>query len=178
MTDVITIIKQDHRQLDQTFASYKKASDAAEKDRLVKDMTSALAKHAAAEEILVYPALRRAEGAGHEAAEEAIDEHQQIKRILADLDGLAGDDRQQKAKVTELERAVKHHVQEEEKELLPKLAAATEPRRLDQMGSAFERMKPLLPTRAHPNVPGTSSAQLLAGPLASMADHIRDLLAR
>jgi hypothetical protein len=39
-----------------------------------------------------------------------------------------------------------------------------------------ERARGLMPTHPHPNLPGTAVAQLLAGPLASMADHVRDFV--
>jgi hypothetical protein len=46
------------------------------------------------------------------------------------------------------------------------------------MGRLAERIKPLLPTHPHPLVPGAATAQLLAGPLLSVADHVRDLLGK
>jgi len=62
--------------------------------------------------------------------------------------------------------------------VLPSLRAGVDAQRLERMGELFEQMKPMLPTHPHPLVPGTATAQLLAGPLASVADRIRDLLAR
>ena len=91
---------------------------------------------------------------------------------------MPADDPGRDAKVLELQQAVDHHVQEEEGELLPTLRTGLDADRLERMGELFEQMKPLLPTHPHPLVPGTASAQLLAGPLASVADRIRDLLAR
>jgi hypothetical protein len=49
------------------------------------------------------------------------------------------------------------------------LRAGTDPQRREQMGDLFQRIKPLLPTHPHPLVPGTATAQLLVGPLASIA---------
>jgi hypothetical protein len=45
------------------------------------------------------------------------------------------------ALVTELEQAVRHHVQEEETDLLPKTREALDPSRLEQMGKDFEAAK-------------------------------------
>ena len=89
----------------------------------------------------------------------------------------AGDDRRDD-KVRELQQAIEHHVDEEEGTLLPSLRTRMDAERLEQMGELFERMKPLLPTHPHPLVPGTATAQLLAGPLASVADRIRDFVDR
>lgn len=46
------------------------------------------------------------------------------------------------------------------------------------MGRLAEKIKPLLPTHPHPLVPGAATAQLLAGPLLSVADHLRDFLGK
>ena len=177
MTDVITIIQNDHREVERLFAAYAAAPSAEDKDRLVDEIRLGLAPHAAAEEILVYPALRRAAQDGKEQADHAIDEHHDIKRFLSEVDKMsAGAERD--AKVRELQEAVDHHVQEEEGELLPSLRAGMDAERLEKMGDLFDRMKPMLPTHPHPLVPGTATAQLLAGPLASIADRIKDFVSR
>lgn len=178
MPDVITIIENDHREVERLFAAYSSAATRAQKSELIKQIRLALAPHAAAEEILVYPAVRRAAGDGDEQASHAIDEHQEIKRALVDVDKADDDDPALDARVLELQRSVEHHVEEEEREVLPLLRAGTDADRLESMGQLFEQMKPLLPTRPHPLVPGTATAQLLAGPLASVADRIRDIVDR
>jgi hemerythrin superfamily protein len=137
-----------------------------------------LAQHAAAEEILVYPTVRRTAEDGDGLADHSIDEHQEIKRLLSELDDLSADDPAQSATIDELERTVGEHVAEEESVVLPALRGRTDPERRERLGDLFEDTKPLLPTRPHPSVPGTASAQLLAGPLASVADRIRDFVER
>jgi len=178
MPDVTTVIENDHREVERLFAAYSAAATNEEKDRLVDEIRLALAPHAAAEEILVYPAVRRAAEEGGDQARHAIDEHQEIKRILSDVDKMPGDDPERDQKVRELQQAVEHHVEEEEGSVLPSLRTGMDVERLERMGELFEQMKPLMPTHPHPLVPGTASAQLLAGPLASVADRIRDFLGR
>lgn len=178
MPDVISIIESDHREVERLFAAYATATTAEAKDELVTQIRLALAPHAAAEEILVYPAVRTAAEDGSEQAEHAIDEHQDIKRLLSEVDKMSADDPTRDQKVSELQAAVDHHVQEEEGEVLPKLRSTLPAERLEQMGELFSNMKPMLPTHPHPLVPGTATAQLLAGPLASVADRIRDFVRR
>ncbi len=178
MTDVATLIENDHREVERLFAAYATAASGESKDRIIEQIRKELAPHAAAEEILVYPAVRRAGGDGDEEADHAIDEHQEIKRLLADVDGSSADDPQRDDKVRQLQEAVEHHVAEEESTVLPTLRAGVDADKLERMGDVFSRMKPLMPTHPHPLVPGTATAQLLAGPLASVADHIRDLVKR
>jgi hemerythrin superfamily protein len=178
MPDVTTIIENDHREVEALFAQYASSASIEAKDETLDQIRKALAPHAAAEEILVYPAVRGAASNGQEEANHAIDEHQEIKRLLAEVDKMSSDDAGRDAKVLELQQAVEHHVEEEEGSLLPLLRANTDADRLEKMGELFQTMKPLLPTRPHPLVPGTASGQLLAGPLASVADRIRDFVGR
>ena len=178
MPDVTTIIENDHREVERLFNEYAASATGEAKDAVVDRIRLALAPHAAAEEILVYPALRRAAEDGGEEAEHAIDEHQEIKRLLSEVDKMTSADAERDQKVRELQEAIEHHVQEEESSVLPRLRAGVDQERLERMGEMFERMKPLLPTHPHPLVPGTATAQLLAGPLASVADRIRDLVGR
>jgi hemerythrin superfamily protein len=178
MADVTTIIEQDHREVEALFARYAAAADEAAKDEIVDQIRLALAPHAAAEEILVYPTVRRVHEQGGDKADHSIDEHQEIKRLLSEVDKLSAGDPSGDQKVQQLEQAVAHHVEEEETSVLPALRAGEDPQRLEQMGELFERIKPLLPTHPHPLVPGTATAQLLAGPLASVADRIKDFVTR
>jgi len=178
MADVITIIENDHREVDGLFAAYSAATTTENKDTIVEQIRRALAPHAAAEEILVYPAVRRATKDGDDKAGHSIDEHKEIKRILAEVDTMSAGDPTRDQKVRDLQQAVEHHVEEEEGDVLPRLRAGMDEERLQRMGELFQKMKPLLPTHPHPLVPGTATAQLLAGPLASVADHIRDFIDR
>src|SRR4051794_3972627 len=177
MPDVTTIIEYDHREVERLFSAYASAAGSGDKAGLLDQIRLALAPHAAAEEILVYPAVRTAAPDGGEQARHSIDEHQEIKRLLSEVDKMGDDDPGRDAKMLELQQAVDHHVQEEESDVLPALRAGVDTDRLERMGELFEQMKPLLPTHPHPLVPGTATAQLLAGPLASVADRIRDLVA-
>jgi hemerythrin superfamily protein len=182
-TDVTELIERDHRAVDALFAKYDAANLAVDRRQIVDEIRLALVPHAAAEEILVYPAVRRAAAAGDAHADHAIDEHQEIKELLAQLDDISGDESPERAAdrdalVARLRRAVEHHVEEEETRVLPRLRLGSDQDDLDRMGTLFEQMKPLLPTHPHPAVPGTATAQLLAGPLASVADRIRDFVGR
>src|SRR4051794_18299662 len=142
MADVITIIENDHREVERLFAAYSAATSGEEKDRLVDEIRLALAPHAAAEEMLVYPAVRTAVEEGGAQASHAIDEHQEIKRLLSEVDKMSSGDSGRDQKMSELEQAVEHHVGEEEGSVLPSLRAGMDADRLERMGELFEQMKP------------------------------------
>jgi hemerythrin superfamily protein len=172
--DAIKQLTKDHRTVDDLFARFESASRPEEKQDVAREFIRELSIHAALEEQLVYPAIRlRLEG-GSKMANHSIQEHQGVKRLLADLEKLKADNPKFQEKAEALMRDVRKHVAEEEGEIFPKLREATSAERLDRMGQLMERAKGLMPTHPHPLVPGTATAQLLAGPWASIADHIRD----
>ena len=174
--DAITVLTNDHRTLETLFAEYESASTPEAKGDAVKRATRELSIHAALEEQMVYPAVRLRVDGGSGFANESIEDHQTIKRLLADLEKMQPSDAQYGEKVHALIEQVREHVAEEEGEIFPKLRSALGEQRLNQMGQLMERAKVLMPTHPHPWVPGTATAQLLAGPLASIADHLRDFV--
>lgn len=175
MTDVIESLVQDHRRLDQLFEQYRSGGGAGAEDT-AREIIRELSIHAALEEQIVYPVLRASVEAGSEKADHSIDAHQQVKRLLADMEKLETGSAEHDDRFEALVAAIEEHVTEEEEELFPQLRSALEAERLQQMGALVERARGLMPTHPHPNVPGTATAQLAAAPLASMADHIRDFV--
>jgi hypothetical protein len=47
---------------------------------------------------------------------------------------------------------------------------------LERLGTVVEEAKKVVPTHPHPLVPGTATAQLVAGPWASIVDRVRDVV--
>jgi hemerythrin superfamily protein len=133
--------------------------------------------HAAVEEQFVYPVLRWKVDEGSGLADHAIDEHQEVKRLLADLEKMEPGTAEFSSQMDKLVTAVREHVSEEEGDVLPKLKAATDADLRETIGSLVENAKSVVPTHPHPLVPGTATAQLIAGPWASIVDRIRDLVA-
>ncbi len=176
MTDVIESLVQDHRTVDGLFDQYRSAAGGAGADDTLREIVRQLSVHAAIEEQIVYPVLRATVDDGSEKADHSIDEHQQVKRLLADLEKLETGSTEHDDRFEGLVAAVQEHVTEEEGELFPQLRAAVDAERLQQMGNLVEQARGLMPTHPHPNVPGTATAQLAAAPFASMADHIRDFI--
>ena len=176
MSDVITALMEDHQTVERLFTDFETSQLEERKEAVVKEVIRELSIHAAAEEQLVYPAIRLRLEDGSSQADHAIEEHQQVKRLLADLEKLSAGDPQFDATMRSLIQEVRSHVEEEERDILPKLREKMDAATLERMGDLMQKMKGLLPTHPHPMVPGTATAQLLAGPLASIADHLRDFV--
>jgi iron-sulfur cluster repair protein YtfE (RIC family) len=138
MPDVITLLEEDHREVEDLFAKVETNSGAA-KQQVVTKIASELTIHAEVEERFVYPAMREA-GLGDLVAE-AESEHQQVKDLIAQLESKDGSTDEVDPVLQELKSNVEHHVQEEESEAFPKFRQATDQATLDSLGEDVERAK-------------------------------------
>ena len=84
-------------------------------------MTEALLElkiHAALEEEIFYARVRR--NVGKDTMNEADEEHHVAKLLIAELETMDGSESHYDAKFTVLAENVRHHIKEEEGEMLPK----------------------------------------------------------
>lgn len=147
----IDLLKRDHDEVDKLFAHYEEIKDGAEdraKETLVAQICDALTVHATIEELVFYPAARRALGddEGKDLIDEAAVEHQTLKDIIARLEAAPAGDPLFDAGVKVLSEYVKHHVKEEENELFPKVRSSD--MNLEAVGQELARRKQALQSRA------------------------------
>jgi hypothetical protein len=116
-TDAIGLLKDDHRMVEELLDRFEASEDPDTKVELAQEICQALTLHAHVEEELFYPALREA-GMAHEMLDEAEVEHHTVKQLIAELDGARADADLFDARVKVLGEYVKHHVQEEENEIM------------------------------------------------------------
>lgn len=119
--DAITMIVNDHRIVDQLFEEYEQAGDADVKLRLVAKMIEELTVHAWVEERELYPLIEEKLPNGKDLTAEALQEHQEARDVLAELERTQVSDKAFDERVRELIDDVRHHVEEEERDLLPPL---------------------------------------------------------
>jgi hemerythrin superfamily protein len=120
--DAVALIKADHRKVEQLFREFEEAGDRAykTKQQLVEQIIRELEVHATVEEEIYYPAVEaKARKDGKELVAEAVEEHHVVKVLLGELGAMSSEDETFDAKVTVLIENVRHHVEEEEEELLP-----------------------------------------------------------
>jgi hemerythrin superfamily protein len=174
--EITELLTRDHREVDELFRRY----NLSEREDSIEDLTGKiiheLSVHAAVEELFVYPLIRAKVDGGKEAADHAIEEHQQAKRLLTDIEKSEPADTEHQEAMRSLIATVRDHVAEEEDEVFPALRAQTGDELREQVGAVVEKAKVAVPTHPHPLVPGTATAQLMAGPWASAVDKVRDIL--
>jgi hemerythrin superfamily protein len=143
--DAVELIKSDHRKVEQLFREFEEAGDRAYKTKqeLVGQIVEELEVHATIEEEIYYPAVEaKARKDGKELIAEAVEEHHVVKILLSELGSMSSEDEAFDAKVTVLMENVRHHVEEEESELLPqseKILGTDELTRLGEQMAARKR---------------------------------------
>ena len=125
---------------------------------------------------LLLPEVHKALGEGGELVEESLHEHQEVKEILAALEDMDPADATYDHKVAALIADVRHHVEEEEGEMFPKLRSALSAEQLHDIGQKLADGKAKAPTHPHPAAPASGPGAKVAGPAAGMVDRVRDKL--
>lgn len=123
--EAVAALKKDHQRVKALFDRFEDSEDEREAKDVADEAIAALKVHAALEEELFYPAVRRQVQAGVVAdedgmLEEADEEHHAAKLIIAELELMNGREPNYGAKFRVLAENVRHHIKEEEGGLFPK----------------------------------------------------------
>lgn len=139
--NAITMLTDDHKKVKKLFKDFEKLKEkgeASEKEALVEQICGELTVHAEIEEEVFYPAAREAID-DDDLMNEAEVEHASAKDLIEQLQAMDSSDPTYDAKVTVLGEYVNHHVEEEEKEMFPKVKKAKLD--LDAMGEEIATLK-------------------------------------
>jgi hemerythrin superfamily protein len=131
---ITDMIRFDHSHVMVTFHQYSKDKSPRVKKALADTICDALEIHATLEEEIFYPVMRQRD-AKEPFVHEAEPEHDDMRRIIAELRRTSGADPRHDDLVMELMRDVIHHVADEETKLLPQAEAILGKQRLSEMGA-------------------------------------------
>lgn len=128
--DACELLDADHLAVKHLFVEYARmaftpdADPAATRGAIALRICDEVEVHAQIEEEIFYPALQSAVPDAADVLDEARQEHQEAKDLVAQIRqmGDAGDEID--ALVAQLNRAIEHHVKEERDELFPKARCA------------------------------------------------------
>ncbi|MFF4394409.1 hemerythrin domain-containing protein [Streptomyces sp. NPDC001480] len=176
--DALELLTHDHRRVEQLFRDYHSAASDRQRRGVVELLVRELSRHAALEEMYVYPLARKVFADGGREIDEHLGEHMAVKESLLALDRLAEGDERTDELVARLRREVEEHVREEEEVFMPRLRACVPRQELDDLGRLLARARQDVPTRPHPHAPDHPPALTFAGPVAAAFDRLRDRLQR
>ena len=121
--NAIAGLKADHKKVKGLFDQFEDAKDRRTKKKIVAAALDELSVHATLEEEIFYPAVRKEIDDKEGMMNEADEEHHVAKVLIAELEEMDGSESHYDAKFTVLAENVRHHIKEEEGEMLPKAGA-------------------------------------------------------
>ena len=136
--NAILLLKNDHKKVEKIFSDLENKAD--DRRALFPELDRELTIHAKIEEQIFYPAAREATPT-RDLVLESLEEHKQIKMVLADLEHTDMRTAEWGANLKVLREDVMHHVGEEEDELFPKIQKLLSKEQLDELGTRMEAMK-------------------------------------
>ena len=171
---VVDVIVEDHRVIQDLFRRGQATTDPQELKHITDQVIGELVRHAEAEEQYLYPAFREHLEGGDELADHELSEHQEAEAEMDEIMELGADDPELRRRFEQLVEEINHHIEGEETEALPRLAAACPREQLVTLGTKIEAAKKMAPTRPHPSSPDTPPLNKVLGLGASLVDRTRD----
>lgn len=172
--DVFDDLMEEHRAvlgiLDR-FEHGQLGPDDPEIDTLVRE----LSVHAAAEELVIYPAFEAVFPIAA-LSEQHLKEHQLVKELLVQIERTSGLERA--PLLRSLAVYVRAHVEHEESAMFPRFRAHADASSLADLRETFAQGKKIAPTHPHPHAPRRQPAVTVAGAAAGILDKVRDAVRR
>jgi hemerythrin superfamily protein len=174
--DAIDVLTTDHREATELIEQILASADPHERRDLADSLIAELVRHSVAEEMYVYPAMRKHLPDGDEAVEHDTSEHKQLERTMKELESADTSSPRFAELVRDLRATLADHVDDEESEQFPKLRRHLPEQDLVSMKKAVEAAKKLAPTRPHPATPNAELFHKTVGPGVGLVDRLRDKL--
>jgi hypothetical protein len=134
--------------------------------------------HAFAEEAVLWPVARRVLPDGQALTLEIEREHQRINELVTRLESLPVGSPEHEAVLHRVIDLLRADVRDEEDALLPRLQAKLGAAQLRRLGLAWEVVRRIAPTRAHPIVSRRPPGNVLSALPLALMDRCRDLVDR
>lgn len=167
----------DHQEVEELFGKIDALPPGDEQRKKYADQAvMELVRHAVAEEVYLYPAVREFLPDGDAVADKELEDHAQAERTMKELAGVSAGEPEFDRLIGELMTEIRSHVRDEEDNLFPRLRSAASEDQLLKLGDKVRKAKKTAPTRPHPSAPDTPPANKLLAPGAGVVDRIRDAL--
>jgi hemerythrin superfamily protein len=142
--DATMLLRNDHQAVDRLISQLAETSaeDVQYRRLIFRLIKNELEAHSRVEEEVFYPAVMRLRSAqARESVRAALEEHQALDGLLAEMDQLEPDDPQFAARLTALRQSVDRHVLAEEGALFSEARIHLTDERLEALGRQMEMRK-------------------------------------
>jgi hemerythrin-like domain-containing protein len=179
--DALTFLREDHKSVLGMLevldgAPSGDGSQVSGLQTMVTNLVIAESQHEAIEEQFFWPAVRKALDDGDTLADKAVEQEQEGKKLLAQLEhGEPGQPEYQQA-LQAFVQAGREHIAYEQEVVWPKVEAALSREQLERLGGQLKQAKKIAPTRPHPETPPTPLVLKTLGMVTATIDHVRDAL--
>lgn len=173
-TSVLARQQADHVELDRLLHELGRTPPERQ-DPVLRRIYRLVFPHAFAEESVLWPVVRRVLPDGEELTLQVEQEHQEVNELVTRLEALDAADPGRAATLDRLVEVLREDVRDEEDQMLPRLQVRVPPARLRRLGVAWEVVRRVAPTRAHPVVARRPPGNVLAALPLSVVDRARDL---
>lgn len=140
MPDIVDLIKSQHRQLDDLLTDAEEKAEQGESAQipaLLQQVADLLLPHSEAEESFVYPTITELDQSERDEVHDGTAEHHHVEGLLRELlaedPGGPGYD----GKLAAMTGELRHHVEEEEQELLTVLSEKASDEQRSELGARF-----------------------------------------
>jgi hemerythrin superfamily protein len=167
--------RRDHVQLDRLLHQLEATTGIAQEEVLQR-IDRLVFSHAFAEETVLWPVLRRKLPDGDALTLQVEEEHQEVNELVTALERGGIDDPRRPERLTRLVEVLREDVRDEEDVLLPRLQERLDADELRRLGTRWELVRRMAPTRPHPGVSRRPPGNALSGLPLSLLDRSRDLV--
>ena len=174
--DATEILADDHKEFLALVGSIEGETSPVARRELANTLIAEIMRHAVAEEMFVYPAIKKHVPNGAAEVEHDKEEHQEIVLAMKQMEDVEASDPRFMEAVVRLRDLLIEHAGSEEGEQFPKLRAHIPREELLEMGEKVEGVKRIAPTRPHPSAPHSALFHKPVGAGVGFVDRLRDRL--
>ncbi len=138
--NVIEMLEADHGRIRSLFSDIEGTNDSQEIQDYFDKIDNILTIHAQAEELVLYPELRNYEDTV-ELIEQGHQEHTESDQMVLAIKSKSPNESEFKQKVSELQEFILNHLDEEEKDLFPKVRQYLNDEKLEQLATQLKETK-------------------------------------
>jgi hemerythrin-like domain-containing protein len=142
MDNVVTLIKNDHDTFEWFFTKLESEdTEPDEKAQLLLRLEGLLKPHSDAEEQVVYPTISQTVPKEDEEVKDGAAEHHHVEELMLQLKAQPMDAPGADGILAAMIGELRHHIEEEEQDILPEYAEAADNDELDRVGREFREAK-------------------------------------